>query len=171
MVHRRSSRGWAAALLVAGLWPGLAHAAGGGGGGAGGGSGRAGQPADPDYTAAVAAIQAQDYARAIGLLQGYVQRQPDDADGENWLAYANRKSGHLDEAFDHYAKALAIDPRHRGAHEYVGEAYLMAGNLAKAEEHLKVLDELCFFPCEEYSDLKAAVAAYRAGHGLPTASN
>lgn len=169
MIRRSSSRWWAAALVALGLGPGLAQAAGGGGGG--GGGGHASTPADPDYAAAVAAIKTQDYARAIGLLQGYVQRQPGDADGENWLAYAHRKSGHLDEAFDHYAKALAIDPRHRGAHEYVGEAYLMVGNLAKAEEHLKVLDRLCFLPCEEYSDLKAAVVAYRANKGLPTASN
>jgi len=43
----------------------------------------------------------------------------------------------------------------------MGEAYLMANNLAKAEEQLKELDQLCLFPCEEYSDLKKAVAAYK----------
>jgi len=31
---------------------------------------------------------------------------------------------------------LQLNPRHRGAHEYIGEAYLMANNLNKAEEHL-----------------------------------
>ena len=35
-----------------------------------------------------------------------------------------------------YEKALAIDPKHRGAHEYIGEAYLTLGNLPKAKEHL-----------------------------------
>jgi len=36
----------------------------------------------------------------------------------------------------------------------------MVGNVAKAKEHLSVLDKLCFFPCEEYSDLKKAIADY-----------
>ena len=56
---------------------------------------------------------------------------------------------------------MRLNPKHRGAHEYMGEAYLMANNLAKAEEQLKELDQLCLFPCEEYSDLKKAVAAYK----------
>src|SRR3972149_10628655 len=30
----------------------------------------------------------------------------------------------MDLAFKYYERALAINPRHRGAHEYVGEAYL-----------------------------------------------
>ena len=55
-------------------------------------------------------------------------------------------------------EALRIDPKHRAAHEYLGEAYLMSGNLAKAKEHLAQLDRLCTFGCEEYSKLKAAVA-------------
>lgn len=54
--------------------------------------------------------------------------------------------------------------RKEGSHEYVGETYLLAGNLPKTEEHLAALDKLCFFPCAEYHDLKAAIAAYRAKH-------
>ena len=57
---------------------------------------------------------------------------------------------------------LEIDPKHRGAHEYIGEAYLMVKNLARAEEHLAALDRICLLPCEEYTDLKAKVAAYKA---------
>jgi tetratricopeptide (TPR) repeat protein len=95
------------------------------------------------------------------------QRSPEhaqDADAQNWLGYAYRKSGNLDAAFLHYDRALAIDPKHRGAHEYMGEAYLMMGNLAQAEEHLKALDQLCFTPCTEYSRLKLAVATWKASH-------
>jgi hypothetical protein len=62
--------------------------------------------------------------------------------------------------FKHYNEALRIDPKHRGAHEYIGEAYLMVGNVAKAKEHLGALDKLCFFPCAEYTDLKKAIAEY-----------
>ena len=155
-------------MLILAMASAMTHAAGGGGGG-GGGSGRSSSNTDPDYNNAVSAIQDKRFEQAIPLLQRYVARTPDDANGENWLAYAYRKSGQLDPAFEHYAKALKIDPKHRGAHEYVGEAYLMVGNLAKAEEHLKILDKLCFLPCEEYSDLKTAVAAYRANQGLSMA--
>ena len=147
----------------------MAQAAGGGGGGAGGAGGGRGANADPDYNRAVDEIKAKRFDQAIPLLQSYVARSPDDANGENWLAYAYRKSGQLDAAFEHYGKALRIDPNHRGAHEYVGEAYLMVGDLAKAEEHLKILDRLCLFPCEEYTDLKTAVAAYRINQGLTAA--
>ncbi|HEV8691430.1 MAG TPA: tetratricopeptide repeat protein [Ideonella sp.] len=154
----------AVALAVLPAWA-SADGGGGGGGSSGSGSGR-GVSADPDYNAAVSAIKAQSYAKAISLLQSYVARSPDDANGENWLAYAYRKSGQLDAAFEHYDKALKLDPKHLGAHEYVGEAYLMVGNLAKAEEHLKVLDKLCLLPCEQYTDLKEAVAAYKVNNGI-----
>jgi len=76
--------------------------------------------------------------------------------------YAYRQSGQLPLAFKHYQRALQLDPRHRGAHEYIGEAYLMANNLTKAEEHLAALQRICLIPCEEYDDLKKAVAEYRA---------
>jgi DNA-binding SARP family transcriptional activator len=62
--------------------------------------------------------------------------------------------------FKHYNQALALDPKHRGAHEYIGEAYLMVNNPAKAKEHLAQLDKLCLFSCSEFTDLKKAIAAY-----------
>jgi len=65
-------------------------------------------------------------------------------------------------AFAHYHRALQLNPRHRGAHEYVGEAYLLVGNLAKAEEHLAALARICLLPCEEKHDLEKAVTEYRA---------
>ena len=119
--------------------------------------------ADPQYTEAVAAIKAQQYAKAIPLLDAYVARAGrQDADAQNWLGYANRKAGNLPAAFAHYERALALNPKHRGVHEYMGEAYLMADNLPKAEEHLKALDGLCMFSCEEYRDLKASIESYKA---------
>jgi hypothetical protein len=38
----------------------------------------------------------------------------------------------------------------------------MANNLPKAQEHLARVDDLCFFPCEEYTELKKAVEEYKA---------
>ena len=63
--------------------------------------------------------------------------------------------------FAHYERALKLNPRHRGAHEYVGEAYLMVGKLAQAEGHLKALQAICLLPCEELDDLKAKIDRYR----------
>jgi hypothetical protein len=36
----------------------------------------------------------------------------------------------------------------------------MKGDLPKAKEHLAALDRICFFGCEEYSDLKKAIAEF-----------
>ena len=122
---------------------------------------------DPEYSQGVAEIQAGHFPQAVALLESYVSRSEEharDADAQNWLGYAYRKSGNLDAAFLHYDKALAINPKHRGAHEYMGEAYLMMGNIKQAEEHLKALDQLCFTPCTEYSQLKREVASWKAAH-------
>ena len=62
----------------------------------------------------------------------------------------------------HYHEALRIDPKHRGTQEYIGEAYLMTGNLSKAKEHLAAPDKIYFFGCTEYDMLKKAIASYEA---------
>jgi len=118
-------------------------------------------PEDPDYAAGKRAVEAKNWQGALDAFNKVVAKDPRNADAHNYLGYTYRKSGQLDLAFKQYEEALRLDPRHRGAHEYVGEAYLMTGNLAKAEEHLKALDSICFFGCEEYRELKKAVAEYK----------
>ncbi|MGH7391822.1 MAG: tetratricopeptide repeat protein [Candidatus Rokuibacteriota bacterium] len=120
---------------------------------------------DPDYTSAVNAIKAGSFASAVPLLEGVVKRDDGNADAHNMLAYAIRKNGDPARSIPIYQKALALDPKHRGAHEYIGEAYLALDDLGKAREHLKALDKLCFLPCSEYRDLKKAVEAYEKGGG------
>jgi len=128
-------------------------------------------PDDPNYTEGVQAIKREDWATATRLMEAVVAKDDKNANAYNWLAYSIRKGGDAARAIPLYQKALTIDPKHRGAHEYIGEAYLMLDNLPKAKEHLGVLDKLCFFPCEEYSDLKKAVQAYESSGGKtkPTA--
>ena len=41
----------------------------------------------------------------------------------------------------------------------------MVNDLPKAEEHLTALERICLIPCEEYEDLKKAVAEYRVRAG------
>ena len=116
---------------------------------------------DPDYAAGKAAIEAKDWSAAIKSLSSVALRDTRNADIQNYLGYAYRHTGRLELAFKHYERALQLDPRHRGAHEYAGEAYLLVNDLAKADEHLAALEKICLIPCEEYDDLKKAVAEYR----------
>lgn len=134
-----------------------------GGGGSDSITSRPSTPADPNYAAAVAAIQAKDYARAIPLLNQVIAKNPRNADALNYMGYSLRETGKLDDALGYYEKALVIDPNHRGAHEYLGELYLQKGDIKNAEVQLAKLDDICTFGCEEYRDLKRKIAAYKSG--------
>ena len=123
------------------------------------------KPKNPDFTAGVKLVDAGDYDAAIPYLEKAIAAEPKNADAQNYLGYSYRKLGNRDKAFEHYGLALAIEPDHLGANEYLGELYLEMGQVAKAEERLKVLDDACFFGCDEYYDLKKAVAEYKAKNG------
>ena len=119
-------------------------------------------PKDPVIENAGNALSKKDWPAAQAILREALQKIPDNASYHNMFAYAVRKDANPDMnlVFKHYNEALRLNPKHRGAHEYIGEAYLMVGNVGKAKEHLGVLDKLCFFPCQEYTDLKKAIAAH-----------
>ncbi|GAB4355005.1 MAG: hypothetical protein Kow00114_05100 [Kiloniellaceae bacterium] len=123
------------------------------------------KPADPTYAQARQLVEDGKYADAIPLLQQVVAKDAKNADAFNYLGYSNRQLGNHDAALSYYQQALALEPKHRGANEYLGELYLTLGDLAKAEERLDVLDGACFFGCDEYTELKNAIAAYKAKTG------
>ena len=111
------------------------------------------------------AIDAKDWNRAMSELNIAVREQPRNADAHNLLAYSYRKRATPDlvKAFEHYGTALKLDPRHKGAHEYIGEAYLMDKKPAEAEKHLAQLEAICGNrTCEEYQDLAKSIAEYKA---------
>jgi len=122
------------------------------------------EPVDPVVQKVLSANERSDWAASQAILREALAKDAGNADYHNLYAYAIRKGGSpdMDLVFKHYNEALRIDPKHRGAHEYLGEAYLMLGNVAKAKEHLAALDRLCFFGCAEYTMLKKAVADYEA---------
>jgi Flp pilus assembly protein TadD len=120
---------------------------------------------DPDYLAGKQALERKDWLEAVKRFTQAARRDPDNADLQNYLGYAYRNLGQLEPAFQHYRRALELNPRHRGAHEYAGEAHLMTGNLARAEEHLAALRQICLLPCEELLDLERQIAAYRQRTG------
>jgi Flp pilus assembly protein TadD len=124
------------------------------------------KPKDPAMEQARSAIAKQDWPAAQAVLRDAVTRNASSADYHNLYAYALRKGPNpaMDLVFRHYNEALRLDPKHRAAHEYIGEAYLMSGNVPKAKEHLAQLDKLCTFGCEEYTKLRKEVAAYEQQH-------
>src|SRR6267378_2231878 len=119
-------------------------------------------PRDPVLEQVAAAKAKNDWSEAQATLRQALARNPDNADYNNLYAYSIRKGSNPDMSlvFKHYNEALSIDPKHKGAHEYLGEAYLMVGNVGKAKEHLTQLDKICFFPCSEFTDLKKAVSDF-----------
>src|SRR6516164_5296995 len=106
------------------------------------------------------AIVAGDWNGAIKTLTLAGLRDDRNADIQNYLGYAYRRLRQLDPAMRHYQQALTLNPRHRSAHEHLGEAYLVQGDLIKAEEHLATLERICLIPCDDYDDLKRAIAEY-----------
>ena len=120
---------------------------------------------DPDYAAGKQALDRKDWGEAARRFRQAALRDPDNADLQNYLGFSYRHLRQLDAAFEHYRRALELNPRHRGAHEYAGEAYLMVGDLARAEEHLAALRRICLLPCEELGDLEREIAAYRTRTG------
>jgi len=122
------------------------------------------KPRDATLDRARDAIAQKDWAAAQAVLRDAVARDPQNADYHNLYAYSVRKGPNPDMSlvFKEYNAALSIDPKHKGAHEYLGEAYLMVGNVDKAKEHLGQLDKICFFGCNEFNELKASISDYEA---------
>jgi tetratricopeptide (TPR) repeat protein len=107
-----------------------------------------------------AAIQAKDYSGAVALLD---KMDAKNADVENLLGFSYRMLGKYPDAFRYYDAALAIDPKHKGALEYEGEAYLETDQLPKAEANLATLKSACgAMGCEEVGMLADAIGHYKA---------
>jgi cytochrome c-type biogenesis protein CcmH/NrfG len=128
-------------------------------------------PKDPEkkdvqLDATRAAIARQDWTGAQSLARQAVERSPQSADAHNLYAYSMRKgpSPQMDLVFRHYNEALRIDPQHRAAREYLGEAYLMTGNVAKVKELLAELDRLCKAGCAEQAELQRSISTFERQH-------
>ena len=117
----------------------------------------------PDLSSARTKIKAKDWKGAIEeLTKMTVTNQ--HADVYNLLGFSLRKSGDYKNALFYYQKALDLDPKHRGAQEYLGELYVETGQMEKAKAMLASLEKLCPEGCEEREDLENAIAA---GPGHP----
>ena len=119
-----------------------------------------------DYSTAVRLIHHEKYAEAVPYLNRALQARP-NADVLNYLGYTHRMLGDYPGSLDFYQRALARDPDHKGAHEYLGELYLKMNQLANANAQLAELTRLCPGGCEEKDVLMKAIADYRLAAATP----
>lgn len=105
------------------------------------------------YAEAVGLINQERFAEGLDALsraQAAVGPHPDVL---NYMGFASRKLGRLDDALAYYGEALAIDPNHLGANEYLGELYIQMGDLGRARRQLARLDNLCAYGCAQREEL------------------
>ena len=111
----------------------------------------------PDLASIRAKVEAADFRGAIAELTPMLRSKP-NADVHNLMGFSLRKTGTYAEAHTHYRKALELDPKHKGALEYLGELYVETNQLDKATEIVARLQKLCPRGCEELTDLEKVMA-------------
>ena len=94
------------------------------------------------------------YKKAIEYLTVANKEKPKDPDTLNYLGYASRKIGNLEIAEKYYLEGLALDPKHIGINEYLGELYIITKRIDKAKERLEILKNC---NCEEFEELKTLI--------------
>lgn len=175
MTVTRYASAFAAALGFCLIAAGPAFADGGGGGGGGGASSTTCPPGEvydarsngcvkqrsevlpdkalTDYAYALA--KEERYAEALDVLNLLHDKNTPEA--LNYRGYATRKLGRVDEGIGYYKKSVALDPRYTKVREYLGEAYVIKGDIAHAEAQLRVIKTICGIGCEEYAHLAQAI--------------
>ena len=103
-----------------------------------------------------------DWQEAITYFKKAVAADAKNAEAYNLMGYSYRRMGEADPAFEAYAKALDLDPRHRGANEYLGQTYLLVGDTAMAQAQLAILKDLCGNQCKETVKLRNAIKRHNA---------
>ena len=119
------------------------------------------------YELAEKHIDNQSYDKSLKLLKKLTKREDlgtKRADIYNLLGFSYRKleNPDLDKSFAAYMMAIELDPLHLGAHEYLGELYLMRDQKDKALIILEKLDQLAGSNSEEYKELKIAIDEYQS---------
>ena len=119
------------------------------------------------YELAEKHIYNKKYDKSLKLLKKLTKREDlgtRRADIYNLLGFSYRKleNPELDKSFAAYMMALEIDPEHAGAHEYLGELYLMRDQKNQAMRMLSKLENLVGKNAEEYKDLLLAIENYQS---------
>jgi Flp pilus assembly protein TadD len=106
-----------------------------------------------DYAYALA--KEERYDEALDVLNQLKNR--DTPKALNYRGYATRKLGRVDEGIGYYRKSVALDPHYTKVREYLGEAYVIKGDIASAKTQLRAIKTLCGTGCEEYTHLAQAI--------------
>ena len=117
------------------------------------------------YQKAEKYIEEDNFKRSLKVLKSLIKREELSgfrADIYNLLGYSYRKieKPNLDKSFAAYMMAIEINSKHIGAHEYLGELYLILGNKNKALEMLAQLKSLAGTSSKAYLDLNKAINQY-----------
>jgi tetratricopeptide (TPR) repeat protein len=108
---------------------------------------------------AYALAKAKRYDEAIEVLD--LMKNPNTAQALNYRGYATRHLGKLDEGIQFYLRSVKLDPRYAQVREYLGEAYVIKGDLASARYQLRKIKAICGnTECEEYEDLEKAIGGH-----------
>ena len=134
------------------------------------GSGSGDDAADK-YKDAVTAVEQKDYNGAIELLKEVLEKDGRNADALNYAGFSYRKLGNYEQALAYYKQALDVDPNHKGANEYLGEAYLEMKQPALAEAQLGKLEKICGMDCDAYKQLKAAIDSFKKTGKVQSSAN
>ena len=94
------------------------------------------------------------YQKAQKFLIKSNKEKPNKADTLNYLGFTTRKLGDFEGGEKFYLQGLAINPKHKGINEYLGELYVATNRINLAKERLSVLQGC---NCEEYDQLKGVI--------------
>lgn len=103
--------------------------------------------------------KAGQYSEALSELRRI--KKQDDPKVLNYIGFATRKLGNVDEALAYYGKALELNPNYTVARAYLGEAYLQKGQLGPAEAQLGEIEKRCGRTCKEYAELSGQIDSYK----------
>jgi tetratricopeptide (TPR) repeat protein len=119
---------------------------------------RAGALSDKDLAQyAFLLAKAERYDEAIAALN--LLKNPDTAVALNYRGYATRHIGNLDEGIQYYLRSVRLDPHYAQVREYLGEAYVIKGDLPRAKYQLAKIKAICGNTgCEEYEHLAEAIS-------------
>jgi len=96
----------------------------------------------------------KQYKKAQKLLIKSNNKIPNNADTLNYLGFTTRKLGDYNLGEEYYLQGLAIEPKHNGINEYLGELYVVTNRMDLAKERLNVLKDC---NCEEFQELKEII--------------
>lgn len=100
--------------------------------------------------------KAERYNEALDVLN--LMKNPNTSEALNYRGYATRKLGRVDEGIGYYLRSVKLAPRYAQVREYLGEAFVIKGDLRRAKAQLQVIKSICGTECEEYEDLAKAIA-------------